>query len=475
MGDRLRFYFLALTRNPLSLLGAALTTASAVLVLTLFGLDLVGYHGGPYVGILTYVLLPSVFVLGLLLIPLGAAWERRRARKALDRGEPPPRFPVVDLNLDRVRRAVLLFVVASAVNVSILAIATYKGVEVMESTEFCGTTCHTVMTPEYTAYHGSPHASVPCVACHVGSGAGSFAKSKLNGVRQLVLVALDRYPRPIPAPVADMRPARETCSACHTPANPAGDRLEVITRYAEDEKNSERKTVLLMKVGGRSGVESHGIHWHADPRVTILFRGKADRTVIDSVELRVDGKAPKTFVAPVVSPAADTGGERFRTMDCTDCHNRAGHVSRSPTDELDAAFARGDLDRGLPFLKREAMKALRESYASREEAGTKIPERVRAFYGESYPEQARAMAASISKAASVLVGIWRSNVFPDMGVDWGAYPSHLGHQNSPGCFRCHDGEHATSDGEAISQDCSTCHVVLAMDEENPAILGQLAP
>jgi hypothetical protein len=458
MLGRVRIFLLALTRNPLSLLGAALTTASAILILTLFGVELVGYHGGPYLGILTYALLPLVFVAGLLLIPLGALWERRRARKALENGTLPRSFPVIDLNRERVRRAVLLVLAATAVNVAILAVATYKGVEVVESTEFCGTACHKVMEPEYTAYRRSPHASVRCVACHVGPGAESFAKAKLNGAGQLVSVALDRYPRPIPAPVHGMRAAAETCGACHTPARPAGDRLKVISRTAEDEKNTETKTVLLVKVDA--------IHWHADPRATVRFRGDAGRGAIREVSVtRRDGSAAR-YVSDDASKTAGTAEEGWRTMDCTDCHNRSGHVFGSPEDEVDAAFARGALDRKLPWLRRDAVELLKRPYPSGEEARRGIGEGLRGVHGKS---------AAADAAVEALAAIWSANVFPAMNAGWGTYPDHLGHRTGAGCFRCHDGSHVASDGATIPQDCSTCHVVLAMDEENPAILSQLAP
>ena len=60
-----------------------------------------------------------------------------------------------------------------------------------------------------------------------------------------------------------------------------------------------------------------------------------------------------------------------------------------------------------------------------------------------------------------------------MNVSWGTYPNHNGHESSPGCFRCHNDEHATADGEVISQDCFTCHALLAMEEEAPEILETL--
>jgi hypothetical protein len=58
-------------------------------------------------------------------------------------------------------------------------------------------------------------------------------------------------------------------------------------------------------------------------------------------------------------------------------------------------------------------------------------------------------------------------------VTWGTYPNNLGHTDYPGCFRCHDGSHATADKKTITQDCSTCHQMLAADETDPAILKTL--
>ena len=160
----MRTFLIALTRNPISLLGAAITTASALIIVSLFTMDLVGHPGGgPYLGILAYLILPGIFVLGLILIPVGIGLERRRVRRAAARGEAPPAFPVIDLNLSRTRTIVLVFLVLTMVNLVVLSTATYKGVEVMDSTRFCGATCHTVMQPEYTAYQRSPHARVACV------------------------------------------------------------------------------------------------------------------------------------------------------------------------------------------------------------------------------------------------------------------------------------------------------------------------
>jgi len=464
-----RSFLSAITRNGVSLAGAALTTAAALLFFSLFAIESLGFERGPYLGIITFMVVPAMLVLGLVLIPVGIARERRRHRLAAERGVPPPRLPVLDLNLDRTRTMLLVFVAASVVNFVILALATYKSVEVMETTKFCGTACHSVMHPEYTAYQRSPHARVPCVDCHIGSGAGWFVKSKLTGSWQLISVNLDLYPKPIPAPVHDLRPARDTCEHCHTPAAFAGDRLEVLTRFQEDEPNTELKTVLLMRLGGRRGTTSSGVHWHADPSVRIRYRSDPKRETIGAVELtRPDGS-----VSTFTSPNAKAAGEgEWRTMDCVDCHNRASHVFRLPQREIDRAIAEGRIDRSIPFIRREGLKVLQADYGSHDEARQKIASGLAAFYAASHPS---VETAKIDAAAGELGRIYASNVFPAMNVKWGAYPSHLGHTDTPGCFRCHDGEHADPSGKTIAQDCDLCHAALAVEEESPEVLKALQP
>jgi hypothetical protein len=85
------------------------------------------------------------------------------------------------------------------------------------------------------------------------------------------------------------------------------------------------------------------------------------------------------------------------------------------------------------------------------------------------------MADQIDAASTAIGNIYASNVFPVMKVDWNTYPNHIGHEQSPGCFRCHNDEHESEDGRVISQDCDTCHSLLAMEEESPEVLQMLNP
>jgi len=466
-----------ITRNPLGMAGAVLTTVSAMLFMTLFVLDMVGYHGGPYIGILAFLIIPGVFVFGLLLIPLGLWRERVRRRRAIAAGKDAEEtLPVWDLNLDRVRRNVLVFLLLSVVNVVILAAATYKGVEVMESTQFCGAACHSVMEPEYTTYKRSPHARVKCVECHIGEGANWFVKSKLSGSWQLVSVALDLYPRPIEVPVHNLRPARETCEQCHWPNKFVGDRFRVNTHFSEDEANTETKTVLVVKVGGRQAGQSQGIHWHVDPDHVVRYRADAKRQTVYEIEMVAGDGTTRRYKGPAADSKEAQAASEWRTMDCVDCHNRPTHVYRDPARELDAAMLDRRIDPSLPFVRREGLKALLVDYPSHDAARAGITKAIADFYTASYPGLPADKQAAVSASAKALGDIWAWNVFPAMNVKWGTYVNHIGHpemSGDVGCFRCHDEQHTTADGKTISQDCSTCHSLLAQEEKDPEILRKL--
>ncbi len=470
----LREFFAVVTRHPVSFLGACLTTVSGALFLALFVISSLGFEKGPYVGILTFLIIPAVFVAGLLLIPLGRWLHLRR----IARGAPAEiGLPVIDLNQTRTRRLVLAFGAATAVNMVLVGVAAYEGIEVMDSTPFCGQTCHSVMNPEFTTYQRSPHSRVHCVSCHIGPGADWFVKSKLSGSWQLISVALNLYPRPIPTPVHSLRPARDTCEQCHWPDKFVGDRLKVITHFQEDERNTPVKTVLDIRIGGRQGSASHGIHWHVDPGVRIRYRSDEKRETIYDVEMTHEGQV-KRFVGPTAPPALEEPGGKasaWRTMDCVDCHNRPSHIYRLPVVEIDSALDDGRIDRSLPYIRREGLKALQADYASHGEARARIHEALAQFYAGAYPDIASSKTAPIDAAAEALGDLYCSNVFPSMNIRWGTYPNHIGHQEAPGCFRCHDGEHRTAEGAVIAQDCDTCHAVLAMEEPDPEILRTLRP
>ena len=461
-------FFKRIIRTRLGLAGAVLTTASAFLVLLFFVLSMAGIEQAPYIGILAYLVLPMVFIVGLLLIPISLWMERRRRAR-----QGPQPLPVFDLNERATRSRVLLFAALTSANVIILAGASWKGVEVMDQPVFCGS-CHKVMDPEFTAYLRSPHSRVACVQCHIGPGASWFVKSKLSGAWQVVSVTFDLYPRPIPTPVKNLRPSRDTCEQCHWPTRFVGDRLRVLTHYADDEKSTPKKTVLLMHVGG--GEVGRGIHWHVSSGVRIRYLADPKRQNIQTVEVtHPDGKIETYEPQPGddKTPPPDRATLAWRDMDCVDCHNRPTHQYRPAAFEVDTAIEEGRIDRSLPFVKREAMKAITASYPSRQAAEEGIRTALSSFYEKEHPQTWAAKKEAVLAAARVLSDAWALNVWPQMNIVWGTYPSELGHEQTTGCWRCHDEKHATKAGKTISQDCDTCHALLAQDEPSPAILKQL--
>jgi hypothetical protein len=460
--------------NGLTLLGAILTTSSGITLVAFWVLELSARRPlHPYAGIVFILVLPGIFILGLVLMPVGALLRRWRLR---EKGELPSVWPKVDVQAPAVRNAIVFVGAATIVNVAMLGAATYRGVEYMDSNQFCGLTCHKVMAPEYGAFLESPHSRVGCVQCHIGPGAGWFVQSKLSGVRQVFAVAFGTYSRPIPSPVHQLRPARETCEQCHWPQRFAGDKLLVRTKFADDEKSTPQVTVLVLKIGGRSATGSVGIHGrHLNPEERISYVATdGRRQIIPKVTyLDDDGKLVDYVSDDPKVTAADVAKGEVRKMDCIDCHNRPSHAFELPERAVDRAIEQGRVSRQLPYIKKKSVELLRAEYPDRATAERQIGEHLKEFYRTGYPEVYREQQASLETSAAAVEAIYLRNVYPDMKVAWGAHPNHLGHEDSLGCFRCHDESHKTTGGRAITQDCNACHTILAQDETNPKILADL--
>ena len=213
-----------LFRNYVSFAGALIVIAAVVSILLLFLIELTEASNNPYLGIMTYVILPAFLVFGLLVILIGMLIERRRRRRSPDSVIPP--YPKIDLNEPRQRRVAILLLTLSFIFVCASAFGSYRAYEYTESVEFCGQACHTVMKPEFVAFHATSHAKIRCVDCHVGHGAESYARSKLSGARQLLALVRGSYSKPIETPVHNMRPANETCEQCHWPSKFYGAQIQ---------------------------------------------------------------------------------------------------------------------------------------------------------------------------------------------------------------------------------------------------------
>ncbi len=231
----------ASVRHPVTLVGVVITTVAAVAFLTLVAADMFGMFTNPYAGLVIFIAVPALFVLGLLLIPMGIWLQRRALRRDPSASTD---WPVIDLRRSRVRTTVLVLTAMTVVNATLVLLAAQGSLHYMESSEFCGASCHTPMHPQFTAWQNTTHAEVDCVKCHIGDGARALVHYKLAGVRQLVHVISGNYPRPIPASQAVLRPALETCGTCHSPTLGHGERTRTFREYAEDEKNTETATTL---------------------------------------------------------------------------------------------------------------------------------------------------------------------------------------------------------------------------------------
>ena len=457
-----------LSNNWISLLGTILVTTATVFWLFLLPTTLRGEATSPYIGILVFLVLPAPFFAGLILVPLGMWLKRKRSGRT---GIYPPEFPPLTWHNFELRRLVYFVGATTFLNIAIASQLTYGAVNYMDSVTFCGQTCHTVMQPEFTAYQNSPHSKVACVNCHIGPGAGWFVRSKLSGVGQVIAVTFNTYPRPIPTPVHNLRPARETCEECHWPQKYGEDRVRVIPKYAEDENNSLTKTVLLMKIGGggRGAVGIHGMH--LGPGVVIRYKSDESRQNIPWVQYEVNGKITQ-YSSTDVKPNGPVNPDA-RVMDCMDCHNRPAHSYDLPDRALDKAMNAGSVSATLPFAKKKALEILKVNYKTREEAAAAIPAAFEKYYQDTYPKVWAERQADVKSSAEGVLAIWDRNIFPDMGVTWGKYPVNVGHTDFPGCFRCHDGSHSAKSGDSINMDCTACHSILAQDEANPKVLTDL--
>jgi nitrate/TMAO reductase-like tetraheme cytochrome c subunit len=431
-------------RNPLSLVGVAIATTMATLFLVLLFLELLGYLTNPYLGLVVFVTVPAIFLLGLVLIPLGAWWTRRRAA-----GGAPPDWPVVDLRQPRQRSIALVVLALTVVNLVIVTMAAFGGVHYMESASFCGEVCHTTMEPQYVAHQAWPHARVACTQCHIGPGASAFVEAKMAGTRQLFQVMTNRVPRPVPPPDRLIRPAGETCGGCHSPETLRGETIRVLREYSDDESSSEASvTTLRMRLGGPTRA---GIHRHLALEIEYV-PGDAD-TIPFVRTVYPDGSVREFRSAEAPSGVAAAPRRR---MECIDCHNRPAHTfDATPQRAIDAEIASGRLPRDLPFARREAVAAVSGEYGDRAAALSGIAERLEMVYAT----RPGVDPALVARAVAAAQGAWSRNVFPPMNVTWGSYSNHLGHLEAPGCFRCHDESHTAADGAVIGQDCELCHSI----------------
>jgi hypothetical protein len=475
----------ALSINRIGRLGVVLTTSSFITFLVLEAARFAGILSNAYIGLITYLSLPALFIVGLVLIPIG--WSRRcKETGKTTRALIDEQFDAAQTTRGFFGSKVFLSVgVLTLVNVAFMGIASTRMLHFMDSAHFCGTACHSVMNPEWVTYQESPHARVKCVECHVGEGVGALIDSKVSGTRQMISIAFDLLERPIPTPVHNLRPSRETCEKCHWPEKFYGRRLETIARYKKDAESTPVFNTLSLKIDTGKAGDRSGIHWHVAGENQVRYASVDDeREEMIWVDVRrPDGGVKRyrnrSLAAATEDPDGAAEGDHAghkrkksrsseeRTFDCIDCHNRATHIYEDPNDAVDRRIELGLVDRTLPFIKREALAAVTANYPDETAAMDRIAKHLHGFYETEYPEIASERRDAVEGAVKALQDLYNRNIHHQMSITWNTYPSLIGHSRGGGCFRCHNPYMVDDEGKAVSSDCTMCHSILAYESEEP--------
>lgn len=456
-------------RNWISLSGFVVMIGSCFSFLLLLLLDAMAHFANPYVGILTYLVAPGFLVFGIALVAWGAFLRHRQIIKTSG-----PFAPLrIDLTLPRDRKRFGIFLAGGVIFLLISALGSYRSYNYTESVQFCGQACHGVMKPEFVTYSHSPHARVACAECHIGKGATWYVRSKLSGTYQVYATTANKFPRPIPTPVKNLRPAQETCEECHWPKKFVGNVERTYNYFLGDETNTPFTVRMLLKVGG--GDPTHGpvggIHWHMNVGNRIEYvAADESRQKIPWVRMINEQGVVTEFRSPKFTNRVDEA--QVRQMDCMDCHNRPAHRYESPNNAVNLAISLGRIDRNLPYIKTNGVYALTRPYTNE----TQALQGIATLLAEKYPADKYANCQpGVQAAIKAVQNIYTDNFFPEMKASWQVYPENIGHKEWPGCFRCHDGSHKTSDGKRSikASDCNTCHTILA--QGSGADLNLLTP
>ncbi len=447
------------TKTPIGLFGIALTTICFTLILIGLFLHMTGLIENAYAAIVTFLIFPAGAVLGLILIPLSGYFRRKNwFKNTLNKSN-----LVIDFGNKAHRKTAFVIVILTVINVVVFSLVAYEAYHFTDSDFFCGTVCHTVMDPEYTAYQRSAHAKVGCVSCHIGSGAEWYVKAKFSGLRQVKAVIDNSYSRPIPVPVEHLRPARDTCEECHWPEKFHGKKVKQFISFSNDDQENPEIQEVALHIGGRNPITAafEGIHWHVSNNVKVEYESLDDtRTAIGRIKVsKPSGITEEYFLED--SEDAAKKDIVWRTMDCIDCHNRPTHVYDALEPKVDFGLYSKKINPELPGIREDSLIVLQKEYPSRQEAQEKLVETLLALQaernGSAFVEENQ---QSLISSGAYLLEAYMGNVWPKMKVTWGTYKGHNGHMYEDegyGCFRCHDDEHQTSFGKTISQSCDLCH------------------
>ena len=353
--------------------------------------------------------------------------------------------------------------------------------EYSNSNAFCTNMCHAVHPEEPKAHAASFHARVNCVECHMGRlSTLQLMAIKPTHINELwgMLAGYER-----PTVTHSLRPARESCEACHWPEARHNDTLRVKYRYGDDAKSTEVRTTLQLHTGTGAGLASgskdtspqldpgtgvaKGIHWHIAKHVEYVALDPAKQK-IPLIEVRdAGGKLTATFFDPTAGISrADADKLPRRRMDCIDCHNASGHPFGNPANLVDDALQEGRIERSLPSIKARSDAIIKQA-AAISGPETERSARFAALIAAAAPPGGEPKTKDAEqKFAAEMKRILLLSSFAGKDLTWKTFPDNVGHKDFPGCFRCHDGKHVNDKGQAIRLQCTLCHALPGVVAEN---------
>jgi nitrate/TMAO reductase-like tetraheme cytochrome c subunit len=355
---------------------------------------------------------------------------------------------------------ILPYVILAVILIALLA-GGISSWEYANSPKFCGYTCHT-MPPQNATYLISPHANVYCTECHVGRSAfGTEIARKSQALREIWDQVFHNYTFPIY--VNQQRPARETCEKCHQPTAFSGNKTVVFDRYASDKNNTPLNIYMMLKTGGGANLQgvASGIHWHVVNTVEYYSTDSLDQNIPLVRVVKADGTTTDYVDTESNIDPTKINQSQLKTMDCISCHNRITHNFAFPADSVDNAMGAGLISPTIPEIKLKAVEVLSKPYISQQFAMSGIAG-LQNYYTQYYNDFYSQNTDLVQSAIKQLQTIYNQTVFIDQKVDWTTHPNNIGHINSPGCFRCHDGKHLNSQQQAVRLECNLCHSIPAV-------------
>jgi hypothetical protein len=359
-------------------------------------------------------------------------------------------------------------ILMAGIGVALLTAGGIVAWEYTNSNAFCTNMCHAVHPEEPVAHAASSHARVQCVECHMGR----LSTLELMMIKPTHLHELwgmiAGYERPIHS--RTMRPARDSCEACHWPSAKHSDSVRTKVRYDSDPKSRETRTTLVMHtgVGEVRDNGTRGIHWHIEKEVTYIATDDQKKKIPWVQAVTKEGKTVTWFDPTAGVTPQDLAKLEKRRMDCIDCHNASGHPFPNPANLVDDAIREGTISRSLPSVKARSAAIIEKAAP----VTGSLPERAAKFdriLAESAPKGLKPELAKADKAFEAeMKKILLRTSFSGERLTWRTFPNNTGHNDFPGCFRCHDGKHLDENGQAIRLQCTLCHALPQVVREDGA-------